>query len=122
MLDLALKSLTTSATKSGAKYPQVRLTSSALSLTSQVPAGINIATGAPLADYSDRAFIAPAAYLASVLGQSSAASRGFAASASAGKSYFGDSCVQCSAAFELTPHSIAMVIAAQMATPVSLWQ
>ncbi|EPQ29494.1 uncharacterized protein PFL1_02713 [Pseudozyma flocculosa PF-1] len=57
----------------------------------QTPAGIDIWSGKPLVDYSDKAFIAPTSYLCYVLGDSASHKQGVDALAAAKDSYFGDS-------------------------------
>ena len=94
-LKLMLQSLTTSKTTAGAKYPQLG-------------DAIRVSDGARLTQAPDIAFAAPAAYLAHVLGDSSAASKGFAGAAKMDPSYFGN--------------SIWTLIQAQIGTELSLWQ
>ena len=108
LLDLLRRqhaSLCTPSTKAGQKYPEV-------------PAGIAIADGKPLVSYTDRAFIAPAAYLAHVVGDSSGQSRGLAQLNNEDASYFGASREQRPA--DRAGDAIDLVIAVQ-ATSLATW-
>lgn len=56
-----------------------------------IPAGVRIKDGKPLVDYSSRAFIAPAGYLAYALGDSSSHMTAVRALDDEEADYFGDS-------------------------------